>query len=55
MISHILHFSKVDVLPFVNVCSRLGLAIIRKLEEWKLFAQLLVGEPTRVKLHIIEV
>ena len=61
MISHIFHFlknwaiSKVDVLPFVNVSSTSGLAIVRKFEEWKRFTQLLLGKPTFAKLRMIEV
>ena len=45
---------KADVLPFLNVSSTLGLPIVCKLEEWKRFAQLLVGKPTPVKLHMIQ-
>ena len=42
---------KVDVLPFLNVSSTLGLPIFCKFEEWKRFAQLLVGKPTLAKLQ----
>ena len=45
---------KVDVLPFLNVSSTLGLPIVCKLEEWKRLAQLLVGKPTLAKLHMIQ-
>ena len=45
---------KVDVLPFLNVSSTLGLPIVCKFEEWKRFAQLLVGKPTLAKLHVIQ-
>ena len=34
---------KVDVLPFVTVSISLGLPIVCEFEEWKRFAQLLVG------------
>ena len=44
---------KVDVLPFLTVSSSLGLPIVCKFEEWKRFAQLLVGKPTLAKLHMI--
>ena len=46
----ILHFPKiileVDVLPFLTVSSSLGLLIVCRFEEWKRFAQFLVGKPT---------
>ena len=45
---------KVDVLPFLNVSSTLGLPIVCNFEEWKRFAQLLVGKPTLAKLHVIQ-
>ena len=45
---------KVDVLSFLNVSSTLGLPIVCKFEEWKMFAQLLVGKPTLAKLHMIQ-
>ena len=45
---------KVDVLPFLNVYSNLGLAIVRKFEKGNRFPQLLVGKPTLAKLHMIE-
>ena len=47
-------FMKVDVLPFLNVSSTLGLPIVCKYEEWERFAQLLVGKPTLAKLHMIQ-
>ena len=45
---------KVDVLPFRNVSSTLGLPIVCKFEEWKRFAELLVCKPTLAKLHMIQ-
>ena len=47
-------YTKVDVLPFFNVSSTLGLPIVCKSEEWERFAQLLVGKPTLAKLHMIQ-
>ena len=44
---------KVDVLPFLTVSSSLGLLIVCKFEEWKRFAQFLVGTPTLPKLHMV--
>ena len=44
---------KVDVLPFLNVSSSLGLPIVCKFEESKRFPQLLVGKSTLSKLHTI--
>ena len=52
ILSRISHFlklillMKVDVLPFLNVSSTWGLPIFCKFEEWKRFAQFLVGKPT---------
>ena len=46
-------FRKIDILPFLTVSSSFGLLIVCKFEEWKRFAQLLVGKPTLPKLHVI--
>ena len=46
-------FRKVDVLPFLTVSSSLGLLIVCKFEEWKRFAQFLMGKPTLPKLHMV--
>ena len=40
-------------LPFLTVSSSLGLLIACKFEEWKRFAQFLVGKPTLPKLHMV--
>ena len=44
---------KVDVLPFLSASSSLGLLIVCKFEEWKRFAQFLVGKPILPKLHMV--
>ena len=48
-----LYFKEIDVLTFLTVSSSLGLPIVCKFEEWKRFAQFLVGEPTLPKLHMV--
>ena len=40
-------------MSFLTVSSSLGLPIICKFEEWKRFAQFLVGKPTLPKLHMV--
>ena len=47
------YFKEVDVLRLLTVSSSLGLLTVCKFEEWKRFAQFLVGKPTLPKLHFV--